>query len=59
MNSIEWSFHQYATFRAALAFLLQHNDWIGKYYSIAILVDTMNTICGYKDADDDMKKKKQ
>ena len=56
MDSIDWSFHQYATFRAALAFLLQRNGWTGKYYSIASLVDTMNNICGYKDANDDMKK---
>ena len=56
MNSIDWSFNQYATFRAALAFLLQRNEWAEKYYYIASLVDTMNTICGYKDADDDMKK---
>ena len=56
MSSIEWSFDHSALFRAALAFLLQRNDWIEKYYPIASLVDTMNTICGYKDANDDMKK---
>jgi hypothetical protein len=56
MSSISWSFGHSATFRAALAFLLQRNGWTGKFYSIASLVDTMNTICGYKDATDDMKK---
>jgi hypothetical protein len=56
MSSIEWSFHHYATFRAALAFLLQRNGWAGKYYSITSLMDTMNTICGYTDANNDMKK---
>ncbi len=52
-DSIPWSFGHSATFRAALAFLLQRDGWAGKYYSIASLADTMNTICGYKD---DMKK---
>ena len=55
MNSIEWSFDQYAAFRAALALLLQRDGWAEKYYSIASLVDTMNTICGYTHANDTMK----
>ena len=57
MNELEWNgeFH-YAPLRKAIAFLLEREEWRGKYYRYSDLVDALNILCDYSESKDNMKK---